>query len=257
MKSFVPSNSIVRKIWQHTDVVLFIFGASAGEFALHKAVDWLFFTGKLPSDPVGRLFSTVIYAQKIIFEDEEKALKTLQMMKQIHQNIEDARGFNIPNWAYQDVLYMLIAYSITCYELWERPLTEEEKAAVYAVFKRVGEGMGLQELPENYVDWLIARKHHLANHFQKSDLSLKLFAAYQQQLGTLSYWLLCQVQKILLPTELKRLLYGNTTTHIGIFIQLYKIVKPFYPFYLLTHWLLPKQHRSLLADMEKRMKESI
>ncbi len=290
MKNFVHPDSIVRKIWQHTEVVLFIFGASAGGFALHKAVDWLFFTGKLPANPIGRLFSTVVYAQKIIFEEEDKALKTLQMMAQIHKGVEEARGFSIPNWAYQDVLYMLIAHSITCYELWERPLSEEEKVEVYAVFKRVGQGMGLQELPENYEVWLLAREEHLTNHFEKSTFSIRLFDAYQQQLGTLSYWLLCEIQKVLLPTALKRLLYENTTQpirfvpkesnptctkkairfwkpysflpnknttmHTRIFVQLYKLVKPIYPFYLVRYWLLPKEHRPLLADMEKRMENA-
>ncbi|MEJ7663471.1 MAG: hypothetical protein WKG07_29945 [Hymenobacter sp.] len=39
--------------------VLFIFAGAAAEFALNKAVDWLYFTGRLPADPLGRLFSTV------------------------------------------------------------------------------------------------------------------------------------------------------------------------------------------------------
>ena len=69
MKYFVDQNSIVRYIWQKTDLVLFIFAGSAAEFALNKAVDWLFFTGKLPNDPLGRFFSTVGYSQKIIFQE--------------------------------------------------------------------------------------------------------------------------------------------------------------------------------------------
>ena len=59
MQFFVKSDSIVRKIWGKSDTILFIFGGAAAEFALNKAVDWLYFTGKLPSDPLGRLFSTV------------------------------------------------------------------------------------------------------------------------------------------------------------------------------------------------------
>ncbi|MFN5477681.1 MAG: hypothetical protein ACK484_13915 [Sphingobacteriales bacterium] len=59
MKTFTPQDSIVRRIWGKSDTVLFIFAGAAAEFALNKAVDWLYFTGKLPSDPIGRLFSTV------------------------------------------------------------------------------------------------------------------------------------------------------------------------------------------------------
>jgi hypothetical protein len=39
-------------------MVLLVFAGSAAEFALNRAVDWLFFTGKVPSDPIGRLFGS-------------------------------------------------------------------------------------------------------------------------------------------------------------------------------------------------------
>lgn len=53
---FVAENSIVRQIWGRSDTVLFIFAGAAAEFALNKSVDWLYFTGRLPADPIGRLF---------------------------------------------------------------------------------------------------------------------------------------------------------------------------------------------------------
>jgi hypothetical protein len=63
----MSKNAIVRQIWGNADTILFIFGGAAAEFSLNKAVDWLYFTGKLPADPLGRLFSTVVYAQQILF----------------------------------------------------------------------------------------------------------------------------------------------------------------------------------------------
>jgi len=65
---FVERNSIVRRIWGDPDLVLLIFAGSAAEFALNRSVDWLFFTGEIPRDPVGRLFSTVRYAQDIVLQ---------------------------------------------------------------------------------------------------------------------------------------------------------------------------------------------
>ena len=59
MELFVEKDSVVRKIWGKGDTILFIFAGASADFALNKAVDWLYFTGKLPSDPLGRLFSTV------------------------------------------------------------------------------------------------------------------------------------------------------------------------------------------------------
>ena len=72
MNNFVKEGSIVKKIWSNTDVILFIFAGAAAEFSVNKAVDWLYFTGKLPQDPLGRLFSTVAYAQKIVFSSVRK-----------------------------------------------------------------------------------------------------------------------------------------------------------------------------------------
>src|SRR6187455_80596 len=88
MQSFVETKSIVRKIWGKSDTVLFIFAGAAAEFALNKAVDWLYFTGRLPADPLGRLFSTVRYARKIVFSKEEEAFQAIDSMRQIHTAVE-------------------------------------------------------------------------------------------------------------------------------------------------------------------------
>src|ERR671913_536285 len=71
MQFFVEKNSVVRKIWGKSDTILFIFAGAAAEFALNKAVDWLYFTGRLPKDPIGRLFTTVSYARQIVFAPKE------------------------------------------------------------------------------------------------------------------------------------------------------------------------------------------
>src|SRR6185503_12038532 len=110
MKKFVDNTSIVKKIWSTTDITLFIFAGASAEFALNKQVDWLYFTGKLPGDPIGRLFSTVKYAQYIIFKEEKEAIASIEKINAIHQHVESARGLAIPNEGYQDVLYMLIYY---------------------------------------------------------------------------------------------------------------------------------------------------
>lgn len=74
---FVQKHSIVREIWGKSDTILLVFAGASAEFALNKAVDWLYFTGKLPADPLGRLFSTVNYAKAIVFSDKEMAKKPL------------------------------------------------------------------------------------------------------------------------------------------------------------------------------------
>ena len=88
MHWFVKSDSIVRRIWGKPDTILFIFAGAAAEFAVNKSVDWLFFTGKLPADPLGRLFSTVTYARKIVFSETAAANEVIDQMASIHRDVE-------------------------------------------------------------------------------------------------------------------------------------------------------------------------
>ena len=127
MEYFVQKDSVVREIWGKGDTILFIFAGASAEFALNKAVDWLYFTGRLPADPLGRLFSTVRYARQIVFSEDEAALLAIDKMRSIHTAVEKARDASIPDWAYRDVLFMLIHYSIASFELLERKLSEDEK----------------------------------------------------------------------------------------------------------------------------------
>ena len=77
MADFVAQPSIVRAVWGSSDLILLVFAGAAAEFALNRAVDWLFFTGRIPSDPLGRLFATVRCAQEIVFAEEAAAQPAL------------------------------------------------------------------------------------------------------------------------------------------------------------------------------------
>ena len=175
MKYFVEKGSVVRQIWGKSDTVLFIFAGAAAEFALSKAVDWLYFTGRLPTDPLGRLFSTVSYARKIIFAENEPALKIIDSIFFIHKGVEENRGRPIPDWAYRDVLYMLIHYSIASFEVLERKLSLEEKEEVYDVFYRFGTRMKLKDLAPNFKKWKLQREIDMQNDLEKSEYTVDLF----------------------------------------------------------------------------------
>src|SRR5687768_875089 len=161
MEGFVDKNSIVRTIWGKGDTILFIFAGAAAEFALNKAVDWLYFTGRLPADPIGRLFSTVSYARLIVFSENTAALKAIDKITAIHKHVEANRGSQIPDWAYRDVLFMLIDYSIRSFEILERKLTPVEKEETFNVFYRMGSQMNLKGLPQNFMEWEKMRAEHL------------------------------------------------------------------------------------------------
>src|SRR5579872_4236605 len=150
---FVSEGSIVRTIWGKSDTVLLVFAGSAAEFALNTSVDWLYYTGRLPADPIGRLFSTVRYAQAIIYSSFDEALAAIDKITAIHGSVEHSRGMKIPDSAYRDVLFMLIDYTMRSFELLERKLTGPEKEEIFDVFYRVGERMRLKGLPETFADW--------------------------------------------------------------------------------------------------------
>jgi uncharacterized protein (DUF2236 family) len=221
---FVRQGSIVRKIWGNGDMVLLIFAGSAAEFALNRAVDWLFFTGKLPSDPVGRLFATASYAQQIVFADEPTALRTLDGIRTVHEAMERQRGQPIPDWAHRDVLYMLVHYSEKAHELLAGPLSETEQAELYAVFCRVGEGLRIPGLPSSYARWRVDRESHLRRDLQHSDGTEALYAQYRKHLGVWRYRLLLRIQAILAPDHVRTLLRLKSAEWLRPLLRVYRIL---------------------------------
>lgn len=222
MQTFVPQNSIVRKIWGSADTVLFVFAGASAEFALNKAVDWLYFTGRLPADPLARLFSTVVYAQKIVFSDHDKAIAAIDSITAIHKAVEEKRGSQIPAWAYRDVLFMLIDYSIRSFELLDRKLTYAEKEETFAVFHAIGSRMGIEALPPTLNEWFVMRTKHLQQNLLCSNLTLHLYQQYKKHLGFARYFLLKQVQVLLVPVCVRRLLLLNNTPWLWPVVQAYK-----------------------------------
>ena len=250
MKYFVDKHSIVRKIWGKADTVLFIFAGSAAEFALNKAVDWLYFTGKLPADPLGRLFSTVTYSRQILFAKHDDAIKAINMITHIHQSVESARDAQIPDWAYRDVLYMLIDYSVRSFELLERKLTDAEKEEVFEVFKRVGTQMGIKSLPGNYPDWLLSRDVHLQLDLVKSSYTVDLFEQYKKHLGSLRYRILTQVQVLLVPPlVLEKLPFDNMPLFKPV-VGLYKFTRLLKLNGLLKSALLPAAYKAQISALD-------
>lgn len=187
-------------------MILLVFGGSAAEFALNRAVDWLFFTGKLPSDPIGRFFSTAGYAQHIVFADARTAERTLAGIRAVHEAVERDRGQRIPDWAHRDVLYMLIDYSERAHEMLARPLTADEQRELYDVFRRVGTGLGIPDLPWTYAEWRLDREIHLQRDLVHGEGTDALYTQYRKHLGRGRYHLLLRLQAILTPGHVRGLL---------------------------------------------------
>ena len=250
MQFFVEEKSIVRKIWGKSDTVLFIFAGAAAEFALNKAVDWLYFTGKLPADPLGRLFSTVSYARRIVFSSAEEANKAIDTIRQIHTTVEQNRGAAIPEWAYRDVLFMLIHYSIASYELLEKKLSDDEKEEVYNVFYRLGTRMQLKDLPLTYPEWLPVRNQHMIDDLQKSTYTEDLFIQYKKHLGAMRFKVLIEAQKLVVPRRVKELLDFNDFSLLTPVVPVYKISRLMKMDWLLKNILLPSDYKDQINALD-------
>jgi len=251
MNDFVDKHSIVRKIWGNSDVILFIFAGSAAEFALNKAVDWLYFTGKIPSDPLGRLFSTVRYAQMIVFAERESAIKTIDQISSIHQGVEQSRGARIPDWAYRDVLYMLIDYAVVAYELLERKLSLEEKEEVFNVFSEVGLRMGLKDLPEDYTSWQQSREAHLQADLLNGHYTADLFQQYKKHLGATRYRILLECQKLVVPARVSELLQFGSSAKGKIMLNLYLLSRKLKVDGLVKNILLPAEYSEQIHNLNE------
>jgi uncharacterized protein (DUF2236 family) len=248
---FVEKDSVVRQIWGKSDTILFIFAGAAAEFAVNKAVDWLYFTGRLPADPLGRLFSTVSYSRAIVFSDKAGAHRAIDAMASIHANVEAKRGAHIPDWAYADVLFLLIDYSIRAFEVLERRLTEDEKDEVFKVFYRIGHRMGIAGLPETFADYQLRRQKHLHQNLHHSFYTDDLFAQYRKHLGVLRYTILIEVQIMIIPERVRQLLCFRKTSLLLPLLTLYRISRFLKVDWVLRELLLPKQYEEQIKQLDK------
>jgi hypothetical protein len=251
MEFFVDKHSIVRRIWGKSDTILFVFAGASAEFALNKAVDWLYFTGKLPADPLGRLFSTVMYARRIVYSPKEAAEKAIDTITHIHQAVEKNRGYQIPDWAYRDVLFMLVHYSVASYELLERKLTDAEKDDLYDVFYRMGSRMGLKELPLNYKDWTVSQAQHLQQDLIESKYTKDLYKQYRKHLGPVRYFILKESQKLVCPLIVKRMLRIDSFSWAGPLLVIYKVSRKLRLDGVLKAILLPKEYQREIKDLDR------
>lgn len=250
MRWFVDEGSIVREIWGKADTILFIFAGASAEFALNKSVDWLYYTGKLPADPLGRLFSTVSYARQIVFSEYDDALRAIHQIAAIHQGVERSRNARIPDSAYRDVLFMLIDYSIRSFELLERKLTTAEKEELFAVFHAVGEGMGVPGLPADLRAWERMRAEHLQENLIKSAFTVDLYNQYRKHLGWYRYYLLRNVQMQLVPERVRTLLGLGHGRLVNVLLPVYKAGQWAGVGTFLRNMLLPENYKMQVIDLD-------
>ena len=252
MTDFVRQGSVVRRIWGDGDMVLLAFAGCAAEFALNRAVDWLFFTGKLPGDPIGRLFATARYAQEIVFTDDRSAAVAFERIRAVHGSVERQRGEPIPDWAHRDVLYMLIDCSERAHELLVRPLTGEEQEELYDVFYRVGTGLQIPDLPTSYASWRVDRDLHLRRDLVEGDGTRALYAQYREHLGPWRYEVLLQIQSVIAPEHVRHLLGMTSADWLRPLARVYPLLVRAGLRSTIQSLLVPSRYLTAIRDLDHR-----
>jgi hypothetical protein len=101
---------------------------------------------------------------------------------------------------------MLIDYSERAASLLGNPLPPADQEDLYADFRRIGEGLGIDHLPPDYAKWRTDRAHRLTQDLAWAPLTATLYQAYRRHLGLWRYTLLRRLQAALVPAIVRRLL---------------------------------------------------
>jgi hypothetical protein len=186
----------------------------------------------------------------IIFAEYDAAIKAIDQITAIHHQVEENRGAKIPEWAYRDVLFLLIDYSIRSFEALEHKLTDWEKAEAFEVFYRVGDRMGIAGLPKTYPQWLAMRGEHLEQNLRYSKFTADLYQQYQKHLGIIRYALLKQVQLLIVPEKVKLLLNIKPPLYIKPVLVFYKLSRFIRVDRILKAAMLPAEYKAQIRALD-------
>jgi hypothetical protein len=229
-------SEITRAIWGTPENILLIYAGSAAEFALNPENHWLFYTGKLPSDPLRRFERTIGYQRKLFFMPEEGVRALVRHIKGIHSEVEEKRSreqgaIRISDQAYVQVFSMLIEYGILGYEyLHRRRMTQEEKETYFNDIRSIALMMEIRDFPEDYGRYLIRRTQMVTSQLQCNVFTRELMGAYQKNLTPFFYWGLLQFQARFIHPTLARRLGLKTNRVFGWIYWLYPRIR-FQPFF--------------------------
>lgn len=248
--------NLLKKIWSHPDCVLVIFAGSSAEFALNPASDWLFFTGRLPADPIARFASTITYSHQVIFApSDSKQLALAKNIHQIHTKVEDKRGLTISAVAYRDVLLMITAYTLSAYPLvFNEELTDLQKDSIVKGMGAVWQGMNIVDPPENFQEFDNLREE-MMTRLAWTEWTGPLLESYEKSLGKQGYYFLILTYREILDGRLLSLLKLKPSTQSWF-------LKPFFHFISKTRLitlfyqaLFPVELQKMLALIDKNNRE--
>lgn len=224
-------SEITRRIWGDFENVLLIYAGAAAEFTLNPENHWLFYTGKLPSDPLRRFEDTLKYQQKLFFMPEDKVPVVARHIRDLHSQVEQRRSkeqgeMRISDKAYLQVFAMLIEYGILGFEyLHRRKLTRPQCEDYFNDIRSIALMMGIEDFPHDYHHYLTRRTQMVVRELQFNTHTKALLEAYRKNLGVFRYWGLLQFQARFIDPILVR--------RLGLKLD---------RFFDLVYWFYPRLH---------------
>lgn len=244
-------NAVSHRIWGNPEAIMLIFAGSAAEFAVNKAVDWLFWTEALPNAPIERFFETVRFAQEIAFGDQRAANAAIRGVNRAHAGVERSRGAHIPQWAYRDVLFMLIDYGERAHTVIYGPMSDRDRIEHFEASIALGHEMGIEGLPQSYTDYQAQRSAHLQHNIAHSSFTDMLYQRYHDHLGRARMQGLRDVQASLVPQEVATLLRLKRKRRIDWLLWNYRRLTRGRRLRWLYPLMLPRAYAGRLATLER------
>jgi ER-bound oxygenase mpaB/B'/Rubber oxygenase, catalytic domain len=152
------------------------------------------------------------------------ATDAIERINRIHRRVEEARGEEIPQWAYRDMLFILIDYGERAHEVVFGSMTEAERTSHFGVGLALGRAMHLSGLPNTYAEYRTQRRQQLLEDYARGSLTDELYASYRRALGPLRFRLLRLVQASVLPVELRDLLRLEPYPLLDEFLRCYRFL---------------------------------
>jgi hypothetical protein len=104
------------------------------------------------------------------------------------------------------------------------PLSADERNELYDVFRRVGAGLGIPDLPRSYTEWRVDRERHMQQDLLYGDGTQALYAQYRHHLGSWRYRLLLWAQAMLVPRHVRGLLGLKSAGWLRLLLRLHPVL---------------------------------
>jgi hypothetical protein len=107
----------------------------------------------------------------------------------------------------------------------------------------------LKDLPKNYSEWVVSHHIHLKKDTVYSEFTIDLYRQYRKHLGDIRYWLLKQVQVLIVPKRVNELLSLGNKRYLIPILWLYKLSRKFGLDEVIIAAVLPQKYKEQVKGL--------